>query len=125
MEAIKFTAPLELQRHDRAALSDTCNTPGFKVMQRIFEDEVQKFFTVLMNLPSGTKDVLESQRVARTAAQLWQGGIDRINAEVHYLSEELRAEKKEGPIDPSEGLIDLGPTASTQFAFEEEQNLEY
>lgn len=125
MEAIKFTAPLELQRYERAALSDTCNTPGFKVIQKIFEDEVQKFFTVLMNLESGTDKVLEGQRVARTAAQLWQGGIDRINAEVNYLGEELRAEKPAPPVDLIGDTIDLGPAPSTQNSFEEENDIEY
>lgn len=125
MEAIQFTAPLELERHDRAALSDTCNTPGFRVIQKIFEDEVQKFFTVLMNLESGTDKVLEGQRVAKTAAQLWQGGIDRINAEVNHLSEELRAEKKSPPVDLIGDTIDLGPAASTQQSFEEEIDIDY
>lgn len=125
MEAIQFTAPLELGRHERAALSDTCNTPGFKVIQKIFEDEVQKFFTVLMNLESGTDKVLEGQRVAKTAAQLWQGGIDRINAEVNYLSEELRGEKPSPPVDLIEGMIDLGPEPSTQSSFEEENDFDY
>ena len=125
MEAIKFTAPLDLQRHQRAALSDTCNTPGFKVIQLIFEEEVQKFYAALMNIESGTIKVLEGQRVAKTAAQLWQGGIDRINDEVNYLREELRGERPEAPVDLVAGMIDLGPDASTQSSFEEGDEIEY
>jgi hypothetical protein len=122
---IDFTAPLELERHQRAELSDTCNTPGFRWIQKIFEAEIQKFFIALLNMPSGGKEVVEGQRVAKTAAQLYEGAIQRINAEVAYLGEEIRASKPQIPIDLIEGMIDLGPGASTQLAFEEEQELEY
>jgi hypothetical protein len=123
--AIDFTAELELAHHQRAELADTCNTPGFKTVQKIFDAEINKFFMALMNLPTGSPAVAEGHRVAKTAAQLWEGAAQRINQEIKQYGVELRAEKPEAPVDPIEGSIDLGPRASTRESLEEETSLDY
>lgn len=122
---VEFPKELKLEKHQRAELSDTCNTPGFRWIQAIFEDEVQKFFIALINLPTGGEPVIEGQRVAKVAAQVYEGAMQRVNAEVAYLGEELRANKPTQPVDILEGMIDLGPAASTQSSFEEGDEIEY
>lgn len=123
--AIEFTAELDLGHHERAALADTCGTPGFKTVQKIFEAEVNKFFIALINIQTGGKEVIEGQRVAKIAAQLWEGASRRINAEIRQYTAEMASLKTEEPIDPIEGMIDLGPRASTQNSLEEGNELEY
>lgn len=123
--AVEFPKELNLEKHQRAEISDTVKTPGFRWIQAIFEDEIQKFFIALLNLPSGGESVIEAQRVAKTAAQVYEGAMQRVNSEIAYLHEQLRAEKPQEPIDLIDGMIDLGPNASTQLAFEEEQDIEY
>lgn len=117
--AIEFTAELDLEHHDRSALADTCATPGFKTVQKIFEAEVNKFFIALINIQTGGEEVIEGQRVAKIAAQLWEGASRRINAEIRQYVAEIASSKTEDPVDPIEGTIDLGPLASTQKSFEE------
>lgn len=123
--AVDFTAELDFEQHQRAELADTCNTPGFRWIQKIFEAEIQKFFIALVNLPSGGPDVIEGQRVAKTAAQIWEGAAARINFEISQHKEVLRSSKPQQPIDPTEDMIDFGPAPSTQHSFEEENDIEY
>jgi hypothetical protein len=123
--AIEFIEDIELEHHQRAELADTCNTPGFKTVQKIFDAEVQKFFVALMNLPSGSDQVIEGHRVAKVAAQLWEGAAQRINAEVGQYAEAIRANKPQTPVDITDGNIDLGPAQTTRESFEEGADLEY
>lgn len=124
--AIDFTSDIEFEHHQRAELSDTVRTPGFRHIQRIFDAEVQKFFFALMNLPSGDDgSVVEGHRVAKTAAQLWEGAASRINSEVTQFISETAAGKPLVPVDITEDMIDLGPAQTTQQSFEEETELEY
>jgi len=123
--AIEFVADVEFAHHQRAELSDTCKTPGFRHIQKIFEAEVDRFFMALMKLPTGSDTaVVEGHRIARVASQLWEGAAQRINNEIKQYSTELSSAKTEAPTDPTDGLMDFGPRA-TQASLEEEIDIDY
>lgn len=112
----EFKPEISLERHQLAALAQTCSSPGYKVIHLIVRSEVDKFVLDLINSPSEEEaKVLEKHRVSKVAAMLYEGVTKRINYEVQRYTQ---ASQQPGePIDPTEGVLDFGPHASRD-AFE-------
>lgn len=114
MERTEFKPELMLNRHQQAALAQTCSTEGYKIIHMIVRSEVDKFVLDLLNAPSGATDdeKLEKLRVTKTAAMLYEGVTNRINHEVGQYALSTPVDTK--PIDITEGLLDLGAYASRE-----------
>jgi hypothetical protein len=97
----------ELDMLDGARLSALVVTDEFKVLQRIFESELQKFNTQLLNAnPANKEEVLANHALAKAAAQFYQGVVNRINSEVEAYRYSPKLSDK--PEDVTENVIDLG-----------------
>ena len=100
----------ELSGIERAHLSVLVTTDGFKIMQKLMEDEVKKFNLLLINA-SNTDDIIAKHNLAKAAAQFYQGVIDRVNQEVLVYHKAPKSTDK--PLDMTSGLLDLGDMADT------------
>lgn len=119
----EFNPELILEPHDVAALALVTGQDGYKVIHKIIRHEVDRFILALINTPTGNDvAVLEGHRVAKVAAQMYDGVTNKINLLVGSYTASKNVDTK--PKDDTEGLIDLGPVASTQDdidGFEESQ----
>lgn len=118
MERTEFHPELLLERHQQAALAQTCAEEGYKVIHLIARAEVDKFVLDLINSDSDDKDkIIEKHRISKTAAMLYQGITNRIN---HEVSKYINASQVQGqPVDPTEGSLDLGAYSDANSPLEE------
>lgn len=102
-----FAPELQLDPTDRAHLVQIATSEGFRVLQRIMKAEVDKFVLAQINAdPSNEAEVLAAHRMAKAAAQFYQGMTNRINEELLQFNHIARA--NDVPIDATEQLLDLG-----------------
>ena len=118
----QFDPELHLEPQEQAALAILTSQPGWAVVHKIARWGVDQYVVALINTASGNDAaVVEGHRVSKTAGSLYQTITNRINLEVEAYT---GGRKPEGPpVDITEGMIDLGPQASTQYdldALEEE-----
>lgn len=107
----KYEPELDIDDGEAGTLVSFMSHPGFLVWQKVRKAEFQKFFTKLMNTDSVSEDqVLENFRVAKIAAQLYQGETNTLNEiRVQYTSAPRDMDK---PVDVTEGILDIGHLAS-------------
>lgn len=107
-----FVPILVLAPHEQAEITQTISSAGWRHIQRIFDHECTKFILDTINTPSeDTEDVIEKHRCAKVAAQLYEGGVQRINNEVgQYLGSRKALEVQ---ADVTDGVLQMGPPAST------------
>lgn len=97
---------LALTHGDRAFLTATAATDGYKVIHRIMRTEVDKFILALVNAdPSQPEQVLTRHLLAKAAAQFYAASTERINEEILQYTGAPKASDK--PLDMTAGLIDL------------------
>lgn len=108
----EFNPDIVLEHNDRAAVAQTVATPGYAVIHRIQRSMVDRFIINLMNASEEDEaTIVAKHRLAKAAAQFFQMVTDRVN---HEIQQYTAAVKQDGPvIDVTEGMIDLGPKAST------------
>lgn len=108
----EFIPEVILERNQQAALALNLASEGFEVIQLIARSEVDKFMLDAINVPSGATDheKLEKLRVAKVAAQLYEGIVKRLNYEVQMYT--LDSRRNSRPSDPTEGMLDIGDFAS-------------
>lgn len=105
----QFAPELSLDRVDRAHLVQIATTEGFRVLQRIMRTEVDRFILAGINAdPADEAEVLSAHRMAKAAAQFFQGVTDRINEEILQFNSAAMA--NDAPIDVTAAL-DLGDIA--------------
>ena len=119
----EFAPELELTRGQQAALALTCapTNEGWKTVHLIARSEVDKFVLDLVNTdPTQREDVLTKHMMAKVAAMLYEGIVNRINFEVQkYMADHTSKE----PVDLTEGILDIGPRASRQSDFDDNESL--
>lgn len=105
----------DLSRSQGAALAQLVASEGFEVFQLVVRTEVDKFIEKLINVDTkDAEEVLERHRVAKVAGQLYEGVISEVNGIVNQY---IQSSKIQGPpVDPTEGMLDLGPHASRDEA---------
>lgn len=107
-----FVPELEFQPHEQAEITQTISSAGWKHIQRLFDHECTKFILDTINTPSEhTDEVIEKHRCAKVAAQLYEGGVQRINNEVGQYIGSRKALDVEA--DVTESVLQMGPPAST------------
>lgn len=103
----------ELDNKERASLASIVSLPGFKIVQKLFEMELEKFYTKWLNLPPDNADAIVSYyTLAKSANQIYVGTMNRISAEVELYTKAPKASDK--PFDPTENLLDLGGDNGTE-----------
>lgn len=111
MEAVEFNPEITLSHDQRALVAHTIATPGFVFINKIMRAEVDKFIVDLINADeSDEKTVVAKHRLSKAAAQFYEMVLSRINMESSQFMRD--AGQPTDPIDPTEGLIDLGEYAS-------------
>lgn len=101
----QFAPELSLDRVDRAHLVQIATTEGFRVLQRIMRTEVDRFILAGINAdPADEAGVLSAHRMAKAAAQFFQGVTDRINEEILQFNSAATA--TDAPIDMT-AVLDL------------------
>jgi hypothetical protein len=94
---------MELESIERAHLAATVVQDGFKVIHKIMLAEVEKFRLKLLNSdPVKRDEVLAAHTMAKAAAQVVAGIVNRINEEVMQYTNTPRV--NDPPQDSSEGL---------------------
>lgn len=120
----EFELELELDDHEIGALALLTGQPGWAVYHKIRRFNVGKFHTAMINVTSGSNDaIVEAHRVVKVAAQLYQSDTDVVNAIVQGYTQSKRPQGP--PTDITEGLIDLGPAASTLDDLHLSEEVEY
>jgi hypothetical protein len=110
MEAHEFNPEFTLDHADRGQLSQTLASPGWLIVEKIMRSEVSKFIIDLINAPEGNDvAVVAKHRMSKAAAQFHTGVVRRINSEIQQYA--ATQGKSSPPIDPTEGLVDLGEFA--------------
>lgn len=112
MEAKGFSPDIQLEYTERALIAQTVATQGYAIIHRIMRSEVDKFIVNLINADEDDEQaIVAKHKLAKSAAQFYQAVTDRINHEVHQY---VAATQQNGPpVDPTEGLIDMGAPPST------------
>lgn len=107
----KYEPELEIDEGEAGTLVSFMGHPGFLVWQKVRKAEFQKFFTKLMNTDTEDKEaVLERHRIAKLAAQLYQGETNTLNEiRLQYTS---APRDRDRPVDETEGVLDIGDLAS-------------
>ncbi len=104
---------LELSDVERGQVISTITSQGWKIIQeKIIEAEAEKFITALLNVKPGNKEeVLERFALAKAAAQLASGIVQRLNVEM-----ELYRVSEKGNVIPdiTEDVLDLGDSVDNQ-----------
>lgn len=96
---------LELDNKERAHLNVLVGMDGFPVLQKIFENELEKFHIKLLNTdPADEHSVLAAHRMEKAAAQYYQGCMKQLQMEIEAYRQLPKATDK--PIDMTEGLFD-------------------
>jgi len=100
---------VELNHAERGQLCAILAMPGWKVLQhKIMEPEVRKFELALINTDvADRKRVLANHVVAKTAAQVIYGIIQRINGELELYKHAPRAGDK--PERAAENIVESSP----------------
>lgn len=114
----EFNPEITLDRSQQAALAQTCSptNEGWRVVHLICRSEVDKFILDAINTDATKEaDMLMRMRLAKVAAQLYEGVTNRINYEVQKYTGGVASKE---PVDVTEGLLDIGPRASTSQDFE-------
>lgn len=103
----KFNPSISLDRGEQAQLLQCVATPGYKILNRIMRAEVDKFFLALLNTRAGLEtDVLAAHKLAKAAAQFYEGVTERINEElIQFQNAPMSTDR---PIDPTAAILDLG-----------------
>jgi hypothetical protein len=112
-----FQPVLELEHGERAQVFETVRTPGFQIINAILRNEVDKIILAMVNTPvEDDSAVLAKHKLAKAAAVMYAGMIERVNEEVAGY---VGAIKPSGaPVDPTEGLLDLGDLTDEEVGFE-------
>jgi hypothetical protein len=77
--------PVQLDNGQRAILAAYVHTEGFEILKQLWEDEVRKYNTRLLNTsPADEPHVIANHYCAKVAAQMYQGWIDRLNQEIEF-----------------------------------------
>lgn len=106
----QFDPELTLEHTDRAHLVAVSTMEGYKVIHRICRAEVDKFIVASINAnDANEKEVIAAHRLAKAAAQVYQGITNRINSEIALYIHSSHTDDK--PVDATEGLLDLGELA--------------
>ncbi len=109
----EYTPELILDPNEVAALALLTGQDGYKVIHKIIKHELSKFITAHINTATGNDSAItEGHRIIKTAVQLYDGATNSINTLVSTYTSAKQVDGR--PIDVTEGLIDLGPAASTQ-----------
>lgn len=104
---VGFNPEVILSHDQRAQLAHTIATPGFVFINAIMRSEVDKFVIDLINVDENDeKGVVAKHRLSKAAAQFYQLVINRVNAEAQQFMHDSGSPSE--PIDPTEGMIDLG-----------------
>jgi len=95
---------------DIANLSSMVAMPGFQVLNRLMRSECDKLIMALINADPGSSDeILAKHGIARAASVFYDGIINTINECIDiHRSASREKDSKINPIDPTEGLIDIG-----------------
>lgn len=110
MEAVGFNPVVRLTHDQRALLAHTIATPGFVFINAIMRSEVDKFIIDLINVDEDDdKAVIAKHKMSKAAAQFYEMVIARFNMEAQQFMRE--AGQPTEPIDPTEGMIDIGEYA--------------
>ena len=118
MEQREFSPVIELDHSERALLTQTVNTEGYRIMHRVIRSEVDKLFVDLINAdPSEHKDVLAKHNLAKSAAVFYTQITDRINYETIQYTAALRA--TDTPKDATENVLDIGERADQVSEFQD------
>lgn len=108
----QYNPEVEFEHSERGEIAQTVASPGYRHITRIMRSEVDKFLLALLNVPEDDeRAIIAKHRLSKAAAQVVQGITNRVNAEVQEFTAAVRAIGP--PIDVTEGLVDLGPAAST------------
>lgn len=106
-----FEPEIELTDLERTELVQVTSLPGFKVIHKILRNQVDKLALHLINTPAGDKDEVYGRFLqSKTAAQIYQGASDRINAEIASYIASRGSGGVEG--DSTESSLDIGEVAS-------------
>jgi hypothetical protein len=117
-----FNPEIRLEPNERAQLVLTANTEGYATLHRIFRSEVDKFWLDLVNVKAGADaEVIAKHKLAKAAAQFYEGATQRVNEEVIQYTAAMRA--VDAPRDDTEGVLDIGLLASTFDDLEEDAAL--
>lgn len=110
----EFKPEIELEDSEVASLALVVGQDGYKVIHKLIRHEVDRFILALVNIDSTRAEaVLEGHRVAKTAAQLYDGVTNKINRVVESYYSAKQSGVGIAP-DSTEGIIDIGPHATTQ-----------
>lgn len=113
----EFVPELIIEPNEQAALVLTVASEGYRVIHKLIKHKVDTFILALINVSSTEeKAVLEAHRVAKVAARMYDG----ITEEINYICQDYSAGRKTDSIQPdlTEGVVDLGPLATTQEQYE-------
>ena len=73
---------LELDNTEKSVLASFVKQHGFDIVQKVMEDQVRKFNLKLINTdPAKSDDVCANHYLAKVAAMLYVGLMQRINIE--------------------------------------------
>ena len=106
MDNFSFEPEIALDERDRSNLASVVVMPGYRVLHRLLRAEVDRFILALIN--TDAKDdagVIAAHRLAKAAAQFYEGVTSRVNEIVRNHLESSRQDEK--PIDITENLLDL------------------
>lgn len=113
----EFSPELTLEPNEQAALVLTAASEGYRVIHKLIKHKVDTFILALINTSSTEASaVLEAHRVAKVAARMYDGITEDINAICQDYAAG-RAITTDLP-DSTEGIIDIGPPATTRNQYE-------
>lgn len=124
MEQLKFEPELELDDLEVASLALMTSQQGYRVFHKIIQHQFSEFVSAHINTATGNDhQIVEGHRVIKTAAQFYDGITNKVNRIVESYTADRKVEPK--PVDITEGIVDLGPQASTQddFLIDSEEGL--
>lgn len=81
---------VDLSINEKAILVSYVKQDGFLVIQKLFEDQINRFNLKLINSnPADHNEVLANHIKAQTAAQIWAGFVERINHEIEMYEKNI------------------------------------
>ena len=107
MEKIdKFAPELDLDASEVGLLVALMAHPGFHTWVKVGRNQVQKYFSRLLNTDSTTPEqVLENHRLAKLSAQMFQGFVESLE---HLRTVYVSSSGIQKPVDVTEGILDYG-----------------
>ncbi len=115
----QFNPELKLSRHEQGALALVVAEEGYQVIHKICKTEIDKFILRLINEDATDPgSVLEAHRIAKAAAQFYAGitNVIKQNVEAYMSGKTIQ----QAPVDLTEGILDIGPVATTLEMLSEE-----